>query len=302
MAKGTNLNLLKKKVEEAQSRRNLFWRPKDDEHLIRIIPNPDENKLFFVESAYHVLDGTFYNCPEYAGEKCPICAKTRKLYKGTDEEQATAANIKAVRQYYYNAILRAEPFLKDADGKESDTPAIKLCQVGSQIHDKVTSAMLNNEIGDITDVEDGYDLKIIKKMKGRWNNWESTEVVRTKSPLFEDKSKVEYCLSHYKDPNEFIKYPDVSELARAVEEYLTTGVVSNPTGANQPKSESSSEKSSSEEEELYSKEEKEEPKEEKAAPKEEKSESAPKEEKSESTDSKDEFDQWEKEFDSDFAE
>jgi hypothetical protein len=228
MSKGTNLEALKKYMEEKKSRGMVFYKPKDEEQKVRILPNPEPDSMFFYESAYHVLGDTFYQCISYTGKKCPICQKARKFYNGTDEEKKQAEGIRATRQYYYNVIVRGDETTKqEEDGNTVEIPKIRVMQCGNQIHEKVINAMLSDEIGDITDVEKGFDLIVRVGKKGKWPDYKNSEVSRKSTPLFEDKAKVDYCLKHFKNPATLVKYPEATELERALEEYLSTGVVTN---------------------------------------------------------------------------
>lgn len=240
MSRGINVDKLRKHQQEKAARSQVFYRPKDAEQRVRLVPPQNEDTLFFYESGYHKLGDTYFNCPAYANHECPICKKVRVLYNGTQEEKALAGDIRVRKQFYYNVIVRDDEFVKDGEGKATNEPNIKIMQVGIKLHNLVTNAILDNEIGDITDVDKGFDVIIRRKMVDAFPNYDDSVVSRKASPLFDNEEHVQYCLTHFKNAADFIKYPSPEDLAKNFEFYLQNGYCpTDATNTNNPESVSS---------------------------------------------------------------
>jgi len=137
---------------------------KQGENLVRFLPPwSDEVMEFWFESGIHYglpnpndpTKNTAYGCLADYDEECPICEEVKRLFTSKDEgnvEKAKRMNRK--RRIYYNVLNIDDP-----------DKGVQVLGVGPTIHEEVISYF--NEYGDITDLEAGYNLKIIKKVDGK---------------------------------------------------------------------------------------------------------------------------------------
>lgn len=131
-----------------------FWKPKEGRSLIRILPPVGDMEFFFQEVGRH-YDQKQY-CPAITtegAEECPICEINEALYQAGEKE--AAAKFRATRAFWMNIIDRSN---EDA-GPQIYTP-------GVQVFQSIVAFISDPEYGDITDEEDGFDLKIDRKGQG----------------------------------------------------------------------------------------------------------------------------------------
>jgi len=148
--------------------------------VIRLLPPRGDLKLPYVVTRTHKLNNKNLHCPmtlvngKWQGN-CPVCNYYRYLWKesenvGEDEAkklQAEARSIKPVERDYWNAIVR---LMKNKAGDVERNVGPKIFSCGKQLQSKILRAMCGApefdeaELGDVTDVNNGRDLKVIKSM------------------------------------------------------------------------------------------------------------------------------------------
>jgi len=147
-----------------------YWKPKDGDNIIRIIPpnpeiNPDiaANQLFFTESSSHSIEGQVYFCPEaLVSQKCPICEARRKIYGGakragrdvTVQEKSLADSFGTKRRYIANIVVRGE-----------EDKGVQVYDFGIKVLEKLVKIMSDPGYGDITDLVNGRDFVLSKKSR-----------------------------------------------------------------------------------------------------------------------------------------
>jgi len=141
-----------------------------------------EDSPFFQATRTHRVNGKSLHClksleksGKFTGE-CPICRYYNWLWqesekKGPEEAaklQAQARAIKPIERYYYNCIVRKE-VQENGDVLENVGP--KILSVGKTLHKMIITGIVGNEelqekgYGDVTDINNGRDFKIIKTMR-----------------------------------------------------------------------------------------------------------------------------------------
>lgn len=155
------------RLEEEQEQRNgsqndVKWmKLQTGENLLRFLPPwSDEIEIFWHRAGIHYglpnpkdpSKNTAYGCLEDYGEECPICEEVKRLYSSKDEGNVEKAKkMTRKKRIYYNVLDINEP-----------DKGVQILGVGPSIHEEIVSYF--NEYGDITDLEVGYNLKIIKKV------------------------------------------------------------------------------------------------------------------------------------------
>ena len=214
MAKKTNLQKLKEMYERSKKGSSLgemFWKPKDGENIIRILPPKGDSEIPYVETAVHSFGGNILYCPRAVHKECPICQETRLRYqKDTDLDRQIAQRIRARKQYLYNIIDR-----------KSDKPTeVKIYISGTKVWNKIMSYYFDEEYGVLDDVENGYDFKLIKKSQGDYPNYDDSRPFKNPSPLSDDPEEVAEILKNLKDLNSIVDYKSADELYRLLEQFL----------------------------------------------------------------------------------
>ena len=157
----SNLDILKKRFEERQTRGNFkFWKPiRNGKYTVRFLPPESDDSLFYKETAQHKIGDSYFFCPKIEGDDCPICEFYKALYdKGTDEAVALAKEIKPRKQYLYNIVV------KDELGKAvEDSKKVMVYASGKILFETLMDYFFDDDYGDLTDVESGYDFVINKE-------------------------------------------------------------------------------------------------------------------------------------------
>jgi hypothetical protein len=219
LTRKSNMQALKAAYDKAKQGGDFkFWKPiKYGKYLVRFLPPKDSNGVFFKETAQHRVGDNYYFCPKAEGEACPICEKYKKLYDiGTDAAIALAKEIKPRKQYLYNIIVKEEL------EKESDDPLkVHAYMSGKILYDTLMDYFFDEEYGDLTDVESGYDF-IINKQKGELDfpTYKNSKPKKMPSPLGTNE-EIEEILDNLKDLNKEIDVKTYDELAAALNSYLS---------------------------------------------------------------------------------
>ena len=150
-----DLELMRQKMNtlsgKGDGKKNNFWRPQDGENNIRIVPTSDGDP--FKEKWFHYGVGNqSFLCPKRNfGDNCPVCNFGNKLWnEGTEESKQMAKTMFAKQRFFSPVLVRGE----EAEG-------VKVWGYGKLAYQKLLGIVLDPDYGDITDPEDGNDLKLM---------------------------------------------------------------------------------------------------------------------------------------------
>ena len=150
-----NLDKMRKKLNthngKGEKKNNAFWRPQDGENNVRILPTPDGDP--FKEKFFHYGVGNHsFLCPKRNfGEKCPVCDFANQLWnENTEESKKMAKDMFAKQRFFSPVLVRGE----EAEG-------VRVWGYGKLAYQKLLGIVLDPDYGDITDPEDGNDLKLL---------------------------------------------------------------------------------------------------------------------------------------------
>ena len=217
----SNLDALKKAFENNKRGGGnfKFWKPvKYGKYTVRFLPPHDSDGLFFKETAQHRIGDSYFFCPKTEGEHCPICEKYKKLYDiGTDDAIALAKEIKPRKQYLYNIIVKEEL------GKDYEDPTkVFVYMSGKMLYDALMDYFFDEDYGDLTDVEEGYDF-VINKEQGDMGfpSYKKSKPRRNASVMLDDDDDIETVLKGIKDLGKEIDLKSYDELKAALDHFLT---------------------------------------------------------------------------------
>jgi len=145
-----------------------FFEFKDGENEVRICPpGPDDDGLPFVVRATHFRVGEAnkrFNCPKAADKDadCFICDRVKELRESGDEDdEEQAEELRAKKQWLYRII-----------DMSNVRKGIQVMAVGIKTHLKIRSYLHSKDYGDITDIEEGFNLIIEKSGSGLKTTYE----------------------------------------------------------------------------------------------------------------------------------
>ena len=211
---GNNTDFLKK-----------FYQIPEGTNAIRILPWKDDEKEFYAETKIHRVtgpDGNVKNhhCRKIHGESCPMCDLYYALWKtGRKEDEDLARQIKPRARYYMNILDR-------------ESGEVKILSIGVILFKKIIGAMLDEDFGDITDIEAGHDFKIVKEMDGQWPKYDQS-APRPKSSPLGSKSEIATSMDTLHNIHELVKLEDYEDVKNAAALLTSTAVQGTVQGTSQ---------------------------------------------------------------------
>ena len=211
---GNNTDFLKK-----------FYQIPEGTNAVRILPWKDDEKEFYAETKIHRVtgpDGNVKNhhCRKIHGESCPMCDLYYALWKtGRKEDEDLARQIKPRARYYMNILDR-------------ESGEVKILSIGVILFKKIIGAMLDEDFGDITDIEAGHDFKIVKEMEGQWPKYDQS-APRPKSSPLGSKSEIATSMDTLHNIHELVKLEDYEDVKNAAALLTSTAVQGTVQGTSQ---------------------------------------------------------------------
>ena len=149
-----DIEKMKKKLNTLQGKdggKKVFWRPNDGENNLRIVPTADGDPFKERWFHYNVAKGGFL-CPKRNfGDACPVCDFGNKLWnEGTEESKRLAKDMFAKQRFFSPVLVRGE-----------EDEGVRVWGYGKTAYQKLLNIVLDPDYGDITDPDDGNDLKIM---------------------------------------------------------------------------------------------------------------------------------------------
>lgn len=219
-----NINELRKKYEQIQNAQQgggnsdflkKFFMMEEGTSVVRVLPGKDEQE-FYAETAIHRIDEKNYHCPRVKGDDCPICDLYYRLWKIEDEAaHDVARSIKPRKRYYLNAVDKR-------DG------SVKILSVGMKLFGKILDCFFDEDYGDITDLKDGWDFKIVKDTQGQWPNYDKSSPKPKQTKAGTDKEIAEWMDSVH-DIHGLVKLPEYDQLKKMAMD-IEAVVTGRPTG------------------------------------------------------------------------
>lgn len=212
-----NLDALQKKLNQlsgTNSRKNTMWRPPEgEETTIRIMAFPDNDGQPFKERYfyYNIGNNPGLLAPYQFGKPDPFQDLITKL-RGDDTKESyeLAKKLYPKMRSYAAVIVRGE-----------EDKGVRLWSFGKMVYQDLLKIMLDSDYGDITDVNEGFDIKVsCTKQPGRM--WAETSVrPRPKSDaLSTDKKQVKEWLDSIPDLDEMYNCKSHEELERIINAWL----------------------------------------------------------------------------------
>ena len=170
----------KKKMAEKTSSGSIIF-PKEGTMRVRLLSQGDDKELGLeIVQFYDPKLGGIIS-PATFDEPCPFMEKFKELKSSSDEEdQALAKALTPRRRFLIGGTL-----YKDEKGKEIDTDNVgKPILIPRSVYQDIIDLYLDeDDWGDMTDPESGYDIKITRSGKGKMDtNYTVTACPKGKNP------------------------------------------------------------------------------------------------------------------------
>jgi hypothetical protein len=169
MSKETLKERLKRQREEIKKRseasNSSIYYIKEGTHRIRPLPVGDEEEWGFEVIHFYLgkdLKGII--SPTSVGLPCPISEKLKELSESKEDSDLELAKLLSPRRRY----LVPSIVYKDEQGKQIDEEnSGKLVFLTGKMYSQMIEFFLDSDLGDFTDPEEGYDIKINRTGKGK---------------------------------------------------------------------------------------------------------------------------------------
>ena len=215
---GIDFEAVRKKLNQLSgnnSRRNSMWRPQEgEETVVRLMSFPDNDGQPFKERwfYYNIGNNPGLLAPYQFGKPDPIQELINKLRDdGSKESYELAKKLYPKMRSYAPVIVRGE-----------EDKGVRLWSFGKTVYQSLLNVMLDEDYGDITDPQDGRDVKVVcTKAPGRM--WATTEVrPRGKqSDLCEDAKQAQQWLKDIPELDEIYTLKSYEELEKIVNDWLS---------------------------------------------------------------------------------
>lgn len=214
-----DLDAIRRKVQQLngtlKKSRVQFWRPDTTatgtyEFNIRILPWANNDGQPFRERWFYYGIGKNPGllAPTQFQKADPVQELIDKLHSTGKKED------KEICKKLYPKMRAFAPILV----RGSEDQGVLVWSFGKEIYQRLLEFFLDGEIGDITDVNEGYDLKV-KIVKKEGKPWPDTTVdaARKPSKLYNDPAKIDEALANVPNMDEYQKLKSYDELKSIIE-------------------------------------------------------------------------------------
>ena len=190
MAKLSRIELLKQRLQEEKQKKDNnnnggynsdiypFWQMAvGDEARVRILPDAnDENPyLFYTDRLEHKIaingEDKKIPCRSMYGEECPICDLSRKYYKEEGKGSKQGKYFYRNKTSLVRVLVVKDPLEPNKDTGETYEGKVLNTQFGYQLMEKIKEQISSDDLGDFTDLNDGYDFIIKKTPQGDYGTY-----------------------------------------------------------------------------------------------------------------------------------
>ena len=222
-----DFDAIRKKLSQlsgTNNRKSMTWRPTEGEDAtIRLLSFQDNDGQPFQERwfYYNIGNNPGLLAPYQFNKPDPIQELITKLRDdGSKESYELAKKLYPKMRTYAPVIVRGE-----------EDKGVRLWAFGKTVYQSLLNIMLDEDYGDITDPEDGRDVKVVcTKAPGR--QWATTEVrPRGKqSPLSENSDAVNQFTSNIPSLDDMYSCKTYEELEKIVNDWLNDDDSGDDTG------------------------------------------------------------------------
>ena len=214
---GIDMSKMKEKLASLNRKgneKNNFWRPKDGEQTIRIVPTADGDPFKEFWFHYNLGNNTPFLSPKKNfGDSCPLDDFVRTLYKQGDPDSVKMAKSLSARQRFFAPVL--------VRGEEEQ--GVRMWGFGRTAYQELLNLVLNPDYGDITDVDSGTDL-VITYGKPAGAQFPQTTITprRHTSPMVEDSDEAGKLLEAIPDIDSLFERPSPEDVGKMLHDYMTS--------------------------------------------------------------------------------
>lgn len=213
---GLDINALRAKLASFKGqgeRSTSFWKPKEGNYVVRIVPLADRPENPFSELYFHYLGGKTQLSPITYGNRDPIQEFAEELRgDGSKENWEQAKPFFPKLRTYVPVIVRGE-----------EDKGVRFWSFGKTVYQDLLDIISDEDYGDITDIKTGRDITITYLPKEKSDTNFAKTSVRPKpnqSALSTDAELVKKWTTDQPDLRSLFKEPTYEELTVFLKRYL----------------------------------------------------------------------------------
>lgn len=193
----------------------IFWKPELGKQTVRIVPSAINPGFPFTELKFH------YNIGKYPmialsnfGKQDPIEEFVKELKKTSDKDNwSLAGKLSPKARIFAPVIIRGE-----------EDKGVRLWGFGITIYKALLALAEDEDIGDFTDVINGWDM-VVEKAQGNPYPETSVRIKPKQTPLSDNNDQVEAWLKTQPVPQESFTQYDYDFIKKQLQSYLDPNAV-----------------------------------------------------------------------------
>ena len=215
-----DLEAIKRRVAELSGVKRTssvqMWKPGLGEYKVRCLPwkNAPEGQPFAERWFYYIGENAGILAPNQFGKPDPINDLIRKLYSsGKPDDRVLAKKLQPKMRCYAPVIVRGE-----------EDKGIQVWSFGKVVYQRMLGFFLDEEVGDIIDPNNGFDLKItITKAQGKQFNDTMVDPARRPSKLHDDQKVMATWLENVPNLDDMYRLKSTQEIETVLNNWLNGG-------------------------------------------------------------------------------
>ena len=212
-----NIAALKAKLNQFNrqgDRGEALWKPTEGKHVIRIVPWKDNKENPFIELYFHYLGNKTHLSPTSYGNRDPIMEFAEALAAGgTKDDWAQSRVFRLKLRTFVPIIVRGE-----------EDKGVQVWSFGKIVYQRMLGFFLDEEVGDILDPNQGFDLKVtITKAQGKQFNDTMVDPARRPSKLHEEQKTMANWLENVPNIDDMYRLKSTQEIEAVLNNWLNGG-------------------------------------------------------------------------------
>ena len=213
--------------------RSTQWKPEEGKSTqVRLLSFPDNDGQPFKELMfyYNVPGQRSILAPSQYGKRDPFQELIDKLgEEGTKEAYEMRKKLFPKMRVYAPVVVRGE-----------EDKGVQIWSFGKMVYQAILTYMMDEEYGDITDVDSGTDITVtVTKPPGQ--QWAKTEILpRRKASKLGTKEQVQEWTSNIPDPSQMFSLKSYEELSTIINNWLSGDEENEDVGTERGSSSSTS--------------------------------------------------------------
>jgi len=220
-----DLEAIRRRVQELSgNRRNSnvqLWKPDLGEHKVRGLPwkTSADGMPFQERWFYYVGNNPGILAPHQFGKPDPINDLIRKLYSsGKPVDRDLAKKLQPKMRAYMPVVVRGQ-----------EDKGVQVWAFGKPIYQRLLSFFTNEEVGDILDPNEGYDLLVNithtpgKMFNGKPSHDTAVDAARKQSKVSNDPAQMKTLLESVPDLDDMYKLKSAQEIETILNNWLNGG-------------------------------------------------------------------------------